>query len=51
MAHRGRKFVFHGAYSPKHKGEAVREEHKVRGFIVKRKVKGHVREIVLTRRK
>jgi hypothetical protein len=53
MAGRGRKFVFHGAYSPKHKREAVHEEHKLghRGFIIKRKIKGHVREIVLTRRK
>jgi hypothetical protein len=51
MAHRGRKLVFHGAYSPKHKGEAVRKEHKRHGFILKRKIKGHTREIVFTRRR
>jgi hypothetical protein len=49
MAKRGRKFVFHGAYDSK--AASKRKEKRVHGFIVERKIKGHRREIVLTRRK
>lgn len=50
MAHRGRKLTFHGAY--RSKAAAIRKERRTPGsFIVKRKIKGHTRELVLTRRK
>jgi hypothetical protein len=50
MAHRGRKLIFHGAY--KSKAAAVRKERRTPGaFIVKRKIEGHTREIVFTKRK
>jgi hypothetical protein len=49
MAGKGRKFVFHGSF--KKKREAVKEERKVGGFILKRKIENHLRYLVLTERK
>jgi hypothetical protein len=50
MAKKGKKFIFRGAY--RKKSDAVEEERKHPGsFIVKRKIRGKTRELVLTRRK
>ena len=49
MAGKGRKFVFHGAY--KSKRAAVRKERRTPGaFVQARKIKGHRREVVFTKR-
>jgi hypothetical protein len=49
MAGRGKTKEFHGAF--KSKREAVKEERKVGGFILKRKIEGHLRYLVLTNKK
>jgi hypothetical protein len=45
MAGNLRNFTVHGAFDKKE--DAKREEKKVHGFILKRKVRGHTRFIVL----
>jgi len=45
MAGRGRKVTFHGAYGTKAK--AKRKERRVHGYIVRRRIRGSVRYIVL----
>lgn len=50
MAHRGQKVVFHGAYDTK--AAAKRKERATPGaFIRPAKIKGHRRELVLTRKR
>lgn len=50
MAKRGRKFTFHGAYGSK--AGAARKERKVSGgFILKRRIRGSVRYIVMGKKR
>lgn len=46
MSKRGRKVVFHGAFA--HKSDAKRKERKVGGFIRPKRIKGHLRYVVMT---
>lgn len=49
MAGRGRRFTFHGAYT--RKTQARRKEHSVRGFIRRAIIGGHLRYVVLKRKR
>lgn len=49
MAGHGRKFDFHGSFSKK--GEAVKKEREVKGFIREQQIGGKPRYFVLTERK
>ncbi len=47
--HCGRRVCFHGAFSSK--ADARRKERRVRGFIRRLRIRGHVRYVVMTRKR